>query len=132
MKKAILSGLIAFGAVAVFFLFYLISTKPQYAGAYSVEEYSEYILEERFQTDRQYGEISGVSSAAKAGKMAISDRFENAEGDLWEWMGCDIQYDQESDTYYIRTYHLSPRVAGGAYDVIIRSDGTVLAIWGED
>ena len=37
----------------------------------------------------------------------------------------------ESDAYYIRTYQMFPPVFGGAYDVIIQSDGIVLAIWGE-
>jgi len=31
----------------------------------------------------------------------------------------------------VRTYHIAPFVMGGAYDVIIQSNGTVLAIWGE-
>ena len=46
-------------------------------------------------------------------------------------MGCRVQYDKENDAYYVRTFRLDPRVLGGAYDVILRSDGTVLAIWGE-
>ena len=46
-------------------------------------------------------------------------------------MGCSVQYDAESDAYYIRTYQMFTPVFGGAYDVIIQSDGIVLAIWGE-
>ncbi len=62
----------------------------------------------------------------------IDKRFENSEGGLFEWMGCSVQYDAESDAYYIRTYQMFPPVFGGAYDVIIQSDGIVLAIWGEE
>ena len=47
-------------------------------------------------------------------------------------MGCAVQYDVENDIYYIRTYHINPNILGGAYDVIIKSDGIVLAIWGEE
>ena len=84
-----------------------------------------------FQTDNNYGKITDCKSAAIVGKKAIADRFENSEGGIFEWMGCTVQYDVENDTYYIRTYHINPNIFGGAYDVIIKSDGTVLAIWGE-
>lgn len=132
MKKTIiiLSSIILAFLVA-FFSFYFILTTPKDAGNFSVDNYAEYIQNKHFQIDNNYGKITDYKSAAAAGKKAIADRFENSEGSVFEWMGCSVQYDAESDAYYIRTYHLAPLMMGGAYDVIIHSDGTVLAIWGE-
>jgi len=70
-------------------------------------------------------------TAAKAGKNAIAEHFENSNGNIFEWMSCDVCYDRENDLYYVRTYYVNPLIAGGAYDVIIKSDGTIIAIWGE-
>ena len=125
------------GAIFIFychpslFSLYFISITPKDTGKFSVDEFVEYIQNPHFQTDKNYGEIADYKSAAKAGKAAIAERFENSEGGLFEWMGCNVQYDAESDAYYIRTYQMFPPVFGGAYDVIIQSDGIVLAIWGE-
>ena len=132
MKKAIiiLSAIILVFLV-VFFSLYFILTTPKDTGAFSVDNYAEYIQNENFQTDENYGTITDWKSAAIAGKNAIADRFENSEGGIFEWMGCSVQYDVENDIYYIRTYHINPNILGGAYDVIIKSDGTVLVIWGE-
>ena len=132
MKKAIiiLSAIILVFLVA-FFALYFILTTPKDTGAFSVDNYAEYIQNENFQTDANYGTITDWKSAAIAGKKAIAERFEYSEGGFFEWMGCSVQYDAESDAYYIRTYQIFTPVFGGAYDVIIQSDGTVLAIWGE-
>ena len=133
MKKAIIiSSSIILVVLVVFFSLYFISTTPKDTGDFSVEEFAEYIQNEHFQTDENYGKITDYKSAAKAGKIAIDERFENTESGLFEWMSCSVQYDKESDAYYVRTYHTNPLVKGGAYDVIIKSDGTVLAIWGEE
>ena len=133
MKKAIIiSGSIILAVLVVFFSLYFISITPKDTGKFSVDEFVEYIQNPHFQTDKNYGEIADYKSAAKAGKAAIAERFENSEGGIFEWMGCTVQYDVENDIYYIRTYHINPNILGGAYDVIIKSDGTVLAIWGEE
>ena len=133
MKKAIIiSSSIILAVFVVFFSLFFISTAPKDTGEFSVDEFTEYIQNQHFQTDKKYGEITDCTSAAKAGKTAIAERFENSEGGLFEWMGCSVQYDAESDAYYIRTYQMFPPVFGGAYDVIIQSDGIVLAIWGEE
>ena len=132
MKKAIIiSCSIILAVLCVFFSLYFISTAPKDMGDFSVNDFEKYIQNEHFQTDKNYGEIIDHKSAAKAGKAAIAERFEYSEGGLFEWMGCSVQYDAESDAYYIRTYQMFPPVFGGAYDVIIQSDGIVLAIWGE-
>ena len=132
MKKVIItSSSIILAVVVVFFSLYFISTAPKDTGVFSVDEFAEYIQNEYFQTDKNYGEIIDFKSAAKAGKTAIAERFENCDGSIFEWMGCSVQYDKVNDVYYVRTYHIAPFVMGGAYDVIIQSDGTVLAIWGE-
>ena len=132
MKKAIiiLSSIILVFLVA-FLLSYFILTNPKNAGDFSIDNYAEYIQNEYFQTEINYGKITDYKSAAVAGKNAIADRFENSEGDILEWKGCDVLYDTENNAYYIRIYHINPFILGGAYDVIIQSDGTVLAIWGE-
>ena len=132
MKKAIiiLSAIILVFLVA-FFALYFILTAPKSTGAFSVDNYAEYIQNENFQTDENYGTITDWKSAVIAGKKAIADRFENSEGGIFEWRECSVRYDVESDAYYVRTYHVAPFVLGGAFDVIIQSDGTVLAIWGE-
>ena len=133
MKKAIIiSGSIILAVLVVFFSLYFISITPKDTGKFSVDEFVEYIQNPHFQTDKNYGEIADYKSAAKAGKAAIAERFENSEGGLFEWMGCSVQYDEENDAYYVRTYHVAPFVLGGAFDVIIQSDGTILAIWGDD
>ena len=132
MKKAIIiSGSIILAVLVLFFLLYFILTTPKDMGDFSVDEFAEHIQNEHFQTDKNYGKITDYKSAAAAGKAAISDRFENSEGSLFEWRGCSVKYDKVSDSYYVRTYHLIPMMFGGAYDVILQSDGTVLAIWGE-
>ena len=59
------------------------------------------------------------------------NRSEYSKGSILDWMGCDVQYDKENERYYLRTYHVNPLIIEGAYDVIIKSDGTVLAIWVE-
>lgn len=132
MKKAIIIyGSIILAVLVVFFSLYFISTTPKDTGEFSVDEFAEYIQNEHFQTDENYGKITDYKSAAKAGKTAIAERFENSEGGLFERMGCSVQYDKANDVYYVRTYRIAPFVMGGGYDVIIQSDGTVLAIWGE-
>ena len=132
MKKAIIiSSSIILVVLVVFFSLYFISTTPKDTGDFSVEEFAEYIQNEHFQMDENYGKITDYKSAAKAGKTAIAERFENSEGGLFEWMGCNVKYDKKKEAYYIRIYQIFPPVFGGAYDVIVKSDGTVLAIWGE-
>ena len=132
MKKGItILGVIILALLIVFFSFYFILTTPKDTGSFSVDEFTEYIQNEQFQTDKNYGKITDYKSAADAGKTAITERFENSKGGVFEWMGCSVKYDKKSDVYYIRTYQMFPPAFGGAYDVIIQSDGTVLAIWGE-
>ena len=115
----------------VFFGVYFVLSAPKFAGNFTVSDFGEYLENEDFQTDINYGEITDYRIAANAGKKAIAECFENAEGGIFEWMGCFVYYDLESDTYYICTYHLLPFINGGAYDVILKSDGTILAVWGE-
>lgn len=132
MKKAvIIISAIVIALVVAFFSFYFISTATKYTGEFSVTDFEEDIQNEHFQTDKNYGTVTDYKSAAVAGKNAVSERFENSEGGIFEWMRCDVQYDSANDAYYIRSYQIFPFVLGGAYDVIIKSDGTVLAILGE-
>lgn len=130
-KTTVILGAIILAVIVVFFGLYFVLTAPNYKGEFSVDKFDEYIQNENFQTEKKYGEITDYKSAAKAGKAAIAERFQNSEGNIFEWMDCSVQYDKESDLYYVRTFHVYPLVMGGAYDVIMQSDGTVLAIWGE-
>lgn len=132
MKKVVLlAGMILLGMAVVFFCAYFLATAPIHTGSFSVDQYAAYVRNQNFQTDRQYGAITDTFTAAQAGKTAITERFENATGGIWEWHGCHVQYDSEQDAYYVRTFRIAPMVNGGGYNVILRPDGTVLAIWGE-
>lgn len=130
-KTTVILGAIILAVIVVFFGLYFVLTAPNYTGEFSVDKFDEFIQNENFQTEKKYGEITDYKSAAKAGKAAIAERFQNSEGNIFEWMDCSVQYDKENDLYYVRTFHVYPLVMGGAYDVIMQSDGTVLAIWGE-
>ena len=134
MKKTIITvGIVLLALLITLVSAYAIGTAPKDKGSFSVEDYAEYIAEPNFQTERTYDAVTDWKSAAKVGKQAILDRFgKSAQGGLFEWMGCDVQYDSDSDAYYVRTYSLDPNVDGGAFDVILKADGTVLTIWGED
>lgn len=133
MKKAIIISFSIILAVIVTFLcVYFFLTAPKFKGDFSVSDFQTQIENINFQTDKNYGNITDFKSAAKAGKTAIAERFQNSSGGIFEWMCCDVRYDKENDAYYVRTYHASPRILGGAYDVIIQSDGTILTIWGEN
>lgn len=130
-KKSIVIASIVLMILIVFLCVYFILTAPKFAGDFTLNDFRENIENENFQTDKNYGEITDYRTAANAGKKAIAERFENSDGSIFEWMGCSVQYDKANDVYYVRTYHIAPFVMGGAYDVIIQSDGTVLAVWGE-
>lgn len=133
MKKTIIIfSAVVIGVLVLFFCLYFALTAPKFAGGFSTNDFQKEIENINFQTENNYGNIHDYKSAANAGKIAIADRFENSEGGVFEWMGCTVQYDVENDIYYIRTYHINPNILGGAFDVIIKSDGTVLAIWGEE
>ena len=132
MKKTIIITavflLIIIGVLSAYF----ISTSPKNKGEFCVDDYSEEIEEFSNVNSNNYGNISDWKSAAEVGKIAIEEIFgEGAHGSFFKWMGCDVQYDPHNDIYYVRTYHSNPLILGGAYDVIIRSDGTVLTMWGE-
>ena len=132
MKRAIIiSSAIIVAAVVFFFSLYFIFTAPKYAGNFSVDKYTEHIQNEHFQTDKNYGKITDYKSAAKAGKTAIFERFEHSEGSIFKWRGCYVQYDKESDAYFVYVHHFVPFMFGDTYAAIIQSDGTILAIWGE-
>ena len=118
--------------MVLFVFLYFVFTAPRFTGDFSINEFREERENINFQTEINYGKIDGYKSAASAGKAAIADRFENSDGGIFEWMCCAIKYDAENDAYYIRTFHFNPLTKGGAYDVIIQSDGMVLAIWGEE
>lgn len=132
MKKSVTLFVIIIAVLVLFFSFYFILTKPYDKGEFSVSDYSEEIENVNFQIEKTYGNITDYKSAAKVGKAAISERFNISDSSIFEWIGCDVKYDEENDAYYVHTYHISPvPMFGGEHYLIIRSDGTVLSIWGE-
>ena len=118
--------------IIVFLSAYFILTLPKNKGDFSVDSFAEEIELFAYQGDTKHGELTDYKCAAKIGKATIEDKFgKTSKGSVFEWMGCDVKYDKENAIYYIRTYHINPRMKGGAYDVLIKADGTVIAVWGE-
>jgi len=133
MKKAtiILGGVILL-SFAAFCCIYFIVTAPKYMGNFSASELLETVEIQNFQNDSQHGSIGDYKSAAKAGKIAIRERFENGSGHIFKWMGCEVCFDEQRGAYLVHTYPISLLPgSGGAYNVILEADGTILAIWGE-
>ena len=129
IKKAIVVICsIVLTVLVLFICLYFELTAPKFTGDFSISTYQTQMENVNFQTEMNYGKIDSYKAAARAGRKAIADKFENSNGGIFEWMGCTVQYDAENDSYYIRTYHLNPHMKGGAYDVIMKSDGTVLSI----
>lgn len=131
MKKALLvsCGIILL-LMIILVCVYGVQTAPKDIGSFSVGEFHVEMNNAAFQSDRNYGEITNFKSAAKAGKAAVAQRFEDYRDSIFRWMGCDVQYDSNHAAYLVRLYPLSSSVKGGEYIVIMQSDGTVLAIWG--
>jgi hypothetical protein len=116
--------------IAVFVL-YVFATAPKYEGEFLLEVYEEEIKNQNFQMETTYGEIIDYKFAAKVGQKAISDRFSDAESSLLKWRGCLVSYDKENDVYHVLSYPIAViPMFGGSYEVLIKSDGTILAIWG--
>lgn len=132
MKKRIIVLIIVIVSLSIVYAaLYFATTTSKYTGEFSISKFSDKIENIDFQTEKTYGRLNDYKSAAAEGKAAIAEHFEDSSGSIFKWMGCDVQYDQVNDVYYVRTYQLFPPVLGGAYDVIMKSDGTILAIWGE-
>ena len=132
MKKSIIITSVILLVVIAFFSTYFILTSPKNKGEFSIDNFSKEIELFDFKNDKKHELITDYKSAAKVAKTVIDEEFgENSTGSVFEWIGCDVRYDKENEIYHIRTYHISPRVLGGAYNVIIKADGTALAMWGE-
>ena len=132
MKRAmIVTGSIALVVLALLVCLSLVLTAPKFKGNFSISDYQAEMDNPNFWSDVNYGTIKDFEIAARVGKQVIANRFEDSMGGIFAWMGCAVQYDAENDVYFVRTYPLLPLIAGGAYDVILQTDGTVLAVWGE-
>lgn len=133
MKKTIITAASVVLIIIIgFFSAYFITTSPKNSGEFCVDEFSAEIEQFAFTDDENYGNISDYKSAAKVGRTVIDDSFgKNSNGSIFKWMGCDVQYDPQNEIYHVRIYHVDPNVKGGAYNAIIKSNGTILAIWGE-
>ena len=132
MKKAIIITIsVIFAIILIFTGAYFIFTAPENDGSFSINEFKGQIANPNFHSNNNYGKISDFKSAANVGKTAIADRFENASGNIFRWMKCTVKYDEENDAYYVFTYRVNPNVFGSIYNVIIKSVGPILAIWGQ-
>jgi len=126
MKKIIVTAVsvvlvVVIGLIVAFF----ISTAPKDKGSFSVGEYTYEISNVNFHTDKTYDKITDYKTAAE-------ERFEDSDSTLLKWMGCEVKHDSDADAWHVRTYIVFPNnMKGGAYDVILRPDGSVIAIWGE-
>ena len=114
--------------IIAFLSVYFILTAPKYKGEFSIDSFSEDIENYPFESDKKYGNIADYQSAGKIGKAVIDEHCgEYSKGSIVDWIGCDVQYDKENEVYHVRAYHINPFIMGG-YQVIIRTDGTVLAL----
>lgn len=117
----VLLSLCVLGGVA-----FAIYVTPQYEGEFVVEEYTDKISNPNFHSGKTYAPITDKGSAVEVGKAAIIDRFgTQAEERIYR-----TKYHAEEDVWCISA---QPKgiVMGGSLYVLIRSDGTEVAIWGE-
>jgi len=99
-------------------------------GSFSVDAYAAHIANPHFQTRYTYGPIENYRQAGQAGIQAVTDRFQ--EQVSLSLRGCIVYYDSQNDIWHVQLHWTSPLVTfGGGYSVLLKSDGTVLAIWGE-
>lgn len=99
-------------------------------GSFSVDAYAAHIANPHFQSRYTYGPIENYRQAGQAGIQAVTDRFQ--EQVSLSLRGCIVYYDSQNDIWHVQLHWTSPLVTfGGGYSVLLKSDGTVLAIWGE-
>ena len=116
---------------AVYVGIYGYITAPRDAGDFLARDYADYISDIHCQSDQIYAPISDVKSAGKIGRKALADRFPASRNGLFRWMVCDVQYNERNDMWYIRANSRFAPELGGDYHVIMRANGTVVAIWGD-
>ena len=130
LLSLLLALLLLLGALP--FLLYGLIVTPRFKGDFSVEGYTAYIEEERYQSDLTYGKVENKTEVVKAAKKAFADRFDDKDGRLSPRM-YSIYHDKEADVWLVESHSallLLPFVLGGGHYLLLNSDGTVLAIWG--
>lgn len=131
MKKTFcIIGLVLCAVLVGYLSLYFVCTTPFNDGSFELSDYSDCIDDPNFQDDKNYGEITNYKTAAKIGNEIFAERFEESKSSLFLWRGCAVKYDSNNSAWYVRTFIIAP-VFGGAHDVIISSNGDVLAVWGE-
>ena len=136
-KKAVLITLVILLVLLILigslpFLLYGLIVTPRFKGDFSVEGYTAYIEEERYQSDLTYGKVENKTEVVKAAKKAFADRFDDNDGLLSPRM-YSIYHDKEADVWLVESHSallLLPFALGGGHYLLLNSDGTVLAIWG--
>ena len=133
MKKAwIVLTIVVLSFIVIFLSAYWIATAPMNAGEFSLDEFAWEIENFAYQGDKTYGEFDNRREAARIGKQVIAEHFEAySKGSVLEWVGCSVAYDAQNNVYHVRTFYLTPFMMGGAHDVVLHTDGTVIALWGE-
>ena len=130
MKKNLLNcGIFVLIIAVLYITAYFVFTMPINSGTFSKDEYYKELNNPEFKTDKVYEKITDMASAAKVGKKAIADRFENSESKLFSWKGCEVKYNDTDDIWCVRIFTFLG--FGGGYSVLFNSNGSVLAIWGE-
>lgn len=132
MKKAwCICGAALLTLAVAFMASYILMTAPSDGGTFSLETYTDELANPDFQTTDVCEPVTDYRSAAAEGKKAMAAHFSVPEGNLWQWKGCLVEYDPLSDAYHVQWYRISLLpMFGGGHHVILKSDGTVLAIWG--
>ena len=128
MKKGLLiTGIVVACLVLLGGVAFAIYVTPQYEGEFVVEEYADKISNPNFHSGKTYAPITDKDSAVEVGKAAIIDRFgTQAEERIYR-----TKYHAEEDVWCISAQPKGIMVMGGSLYVLIRSDGTEVAIWGE-
>lgn len=99
-------------------------------GTFAVEDYGEEIGNPYFQTMYSYSPVENYRQAGNAGIQAMADRF--GKDLAFELRGCNVCYDEGDDVWLVQLHIVSAvPMFGGGYSAILKSDGTVLAVWGE-
>lgn len=129
-KKAVIIGIVLLVLVVCVVMIALLPGKVE---SFSVSDYTEQIENPNFHTDKQYAAVTDARGAKKIGQEALTERFgDNDDGYWFTWPRITVSYDEENDVWLIVKGNASLfPVEGGSLYVLIRSDGTEIAIWGE-
>lgn len=100
---------------------------------FSIEDFTAEINNPNFHTDIQYDSVHDYRSAVKVSKTVIADHFgpQSSGNDWFMWRSLTVRHNKENDIWHVSSGIIFPPLMfGGGYDVLIASDGKVIAVWG--